>query len=69
MEITKTSPFTGIRHTMDLPITQDQIDKWHEGELIQNVFPFLTPGQREFLKTGITPEEWNETFSRPDTRF
>ena len=29
---------------------------------IQNIFPHLTPGQREFIMTGITDDEWDETF-------
>tara|TARA_R110002167_G_scaffold48013_8_gene141941 strand:- start:291 stop:527 length:237 start_codon:yes stop_codon:yes gene_type:complete len=31
-------------------------------ELIQNIFPELTREEREFLKTGTTPEEWKEMF-------
>lgn len=34
-----------------------------QGKLIQNAFPELSAGEREFLITGITPEEWNELFS------
>ena len=62
MKITKTSAFSGKEHTMDLPITQEELDRWHRGELIQNVFPHLNPSQREFLITGTTPEEWNDMF-------
>ena len=58
MKITKISPFSGKEHTMDLPITQEEIDEWRGGKLIQRVWPNLTPGQREFLMTGITDEEW-----------
>ena len=32
------------------------------GGLIQDAFPFLSPGEREFLMTGITPEEWDSIF-------
>jgi hypothetical protein len=60
MRITKTSPFTGRVHTMELPITLQQIKRWENGEYIQNVFPDLTPGQREFIMTGITDEEWEK---------
>jgi hypothetical protein len=49
MKITKTSTFTGKEHTMDLPITQAEIDRWQSGELIQNVWPELKPHQREFM--------------------
>jgi hypothetical protein len=62
MKIKKRSPFSGKVHVMDLPITQIQIDRYQEGELIQNAFPNLTAGQREFILTGITPEEWEATF-------
>jgi len=43
---------------MELPITNEQLNRWEQGELIQNVFPDLTPDQREFIMTGITGEEW-----------
>lgn len=29
---------------------------------IQEVFPYLTTDEREFLLTGMTPEEWNRLF-------
>jgi hypothetical protein len=35
---------------------------WENGTLIQNAFPYLTPGEREFLMTGITASEWDEIF-------
>jgi hypothetical protein len=31
-----------------------------DGELIQNAFPNLSAGDREFIKTGITEESWEE---------
>lgn len=48
---------------MDIPVTQDQLDRYNNGsKSIQNAMPRLTPDQREFIMTGITPEEWNNTF-------
>lgn len=38
------------------------IDRWANGELIQNALPDLDAEYREFLMTGITPEEWNKMF-------
>lgn len=35
---------------------------WNEGTLIQNAFPNLSPEEREFLITGLTPEMWNDLF-------
>ena len=66
MIITRTSPVTNITRTMHLPVTEAQLEAWEGGGLIQNTFPDLTPGQREFLKTGITDEEWDYIFGHPD---
>lgn len=63
MIITRKSPFSGKIHKMDLPIDNSQIEKYNKGALIQNAFPNLTPGQREFYKTGITEEEWDKLFN------
>jgi hypothetical protein len=36
---------------------------WQQnGDLVQNAFAFLSPGEREFIVTGLSPEEWAETF-------
>lgn len=68
MLITKTSPFSGKEHTRDINVTQQQLDNWANGELIQNAMPHVTPDDREFLMTGITPEEWDAAFGGPSTR-
>mgnify|MGYP007022333354 CR=1 FL=1 len=64
MIVTRTSMLTGIEHTMDLPVTQKQLDDYMFGNgLIQNIFPDLTPDEREFIKTGVTPDEWDNMFA------
>ena len=62
MIITRTSTYSGIKRTLDLPVTEEQLRAYGRGELLQNAFPNLTPGQREFIKTGITQAEWVEIF-------
>jgi hypothetical protein len=62
MIITRKSPISKLEHSMDLDITEEQIEKWQQGELIQNAFPNLTASEREFIKTGITDEEWDLAF-------
>jgi hypothetical protein len=48
---------------MDLPVTMEQLDRYYNGgELLQNAFPHLNADQREFIKTGITGEEWEAAF-------
>ena len=66
MLITKRSPFTGKTHTAEIPVTQEQIDDWKGGTLIQRAMPNLNANQREFIMTGITPSEWTETFGNAD---
>ena len=63
MIVKRTSIISGRESEMDLPVTQEQIERWSGGELIQRVFPDLTSDQREFLISGITPEEWNSIYS------
>lgn len=62
MLVTRTSPFTGKVHSMEIDVTEEQVLRYNQGELIQRAFPHLTPDEREFIKTGITPQEWEETF-------
>lgn len=63
MIITKVSQLTGITHSMDLNVTEEQMYVYEMGwGLLQNVFPDLPKEQREFIKTGITPEEWSLYF-------
>lgn len=63
MLVTRKSPFTGIVHTLDIDITEEQLRRYEEGsEVIQRAFPHLSADDREFIKTGITPQEWEDTF-------
>lgn len=62
MLITRKSPISGQMNTIDLNITQAQIDAYNSGSLLQNAFPNLPKELREFFKTGITPEEWRQLF-------
>ena len=56
----RTSPYTGKSGFMDLPINLDEVRGWQEGELIQNVWPFLTDDEREFIFSGYQPGEFEK---------
>jgi hypothetical protein len=59
--VTRTSPFTGITRTLDLPVTFEQMRKFNSGEgYVQDIFSNLTAGEREFILTGISDDEWSE---------
>jgi hypothetical protein len=60
MKVTKTSPLTGETNTLEIDVTQEQIDRHKNGEFAQVAFSNLPPPIREFLMTGITPEEWEK---------
>ena len=62
MEVTKTSVHSGITRTLDLDVTFEEIAAWQAGELIQVAMPRLNADEREFIKTGITSQEWEEIF-------
>jgi len=60
MRIAMKSMLTGNITTREIPVTNWQIIRWRDGELIGNVMPDVSLEDREFIKTGITPEEWNK---------
>jgi hypothetical protein len=62
MRITKTSIASGKEHTREIDCTDAQLAAWQGGMNIQDAMPHLSADDREFLMTGITPEEWDETF-------
>ena len=63
MLIAKTSSLTSRTHEMEIDVSEKQITLWMEGALIQDVMPNLSPDEREFIMTGITPAEWDEAFA------
>jgi len=66
MLIERKSLVSGKVHAMDLDVTQEQMDAWSAGMYIQDAMPQLSDGEREFLMTGITPEEWDATFGEEE---
>ena len=63
MLITRTSPFSNKTNIMEIDVTEEQIALWESGTLIQNAMPNLSADEREFIMTGITPEEWDSAFN------
>ena len=64
MHFTRRSPLSGKEHTKDIPVTPERWAdyKARRSGMIQDAFPDLTPGEREFLMTGITEDEWDLLF-------
>lgn len=59
MKITRTSMFSGKVRTWEIDVTYEQLARWMAGMLIQDAMPEVSRDMREFIKTGITPEEWD----------
>jgi hypothetical protein len=63
MIITNKSKVSGKIRSMDLPVTEEQMTRFSSGRFtIQDCFPNLSADEREFIKSGITAEEWEEVF-------
>ena len=68
-EITRQSPLTKGINTMMMPVAPVQIAAWLEMENkphVQDMFPQLTPAQREFLLTGFTKADWDSIFGEEE---
>lgn len=51
------SPITGEKNCMWIRMLNEQEKRWKAGEPVEEIFPELTPEEREFLKSGKTIEE------------
>jgi len=63
MLIKRKSPFSGRENVRDIRVTREQLDLWQDGASIQTVMPHLSVDDREYLMTGVLPDEWEDTFS------
>jgi hypothetical protein len=70
MLVTNISQLSGKETTLELDITEEQLERFYNrrenGEYVQTIFPNLTPAEREFLLTGISPIEWEKIFGSPE---
>lgn len=55
---------TGEEYIVTVPF--DKFLLWRAGALAQDAFPDLTPDEREFMISGVTPAEWDEMQLDPD---
>lgn len=62
MLVERRSLLSGIIRTIDLPVTEEEIEAWENGAKIQDAMPNLNATQREFIMTGIVQSEWDDAF-------
>jgi hypothetical protein len=62
MLVKKQSVITGDINEMDLDVTQAELLRHIGGELAHKIWPQMSPPDREFMISGVTPQEWDEAF-------
>ncbi len=62
MLIRRQSPVSGKINELEIDVTEEELLAWKHGELIQIAMPRADANEREFIRTGITKDEWDELF-------
>ena len=63
MKVQRKSILSGKLNEMELNVTSQQMERFYNGrELTQNIFPNLNSEEREFLISGMLPNEWDKNF-------
>jgi hypothetical protein len=62
MKVSRTCIITGKTNTLDIDITAEQLAAVEAGAVIQDIMPNVSRAEREFIKTGITPQKWRALF-------
>lgn len=60
-KVERRSPFSGKLNSMLIQVDFDDWCEWVRPDRtrpIQDIFPYLSADEREFILTGITPDEW-----------
>lgn len=66
MIVRRRNIFTGKVRELNLDVNPEQIARWQKGELIQNAMPQLSVDEREFLISGLLPEEWEKLMAEEE---
>lgn len=68
MKVRMISMLTGEENIRDIDVTQEDLVAFWEGTkgLVQEAFPHLSAEDREFIMTGISPDEWATYIIEPD---
>lgn len=68
MNIKRTSAISGIEHQKDIPVDPNHMMMWELGMgSIDDLMPYLTNEDRDFILSGITSNEWAEVFMEETT--
>jgi hypothetical protein len=63
MLIKRISPLTKKHSSREINITKEQLEEIESRTRnIQDIVPHLSPGEREFILTGYTEQDWKDMF-------
>lgn len=61
--IVRTSMLTGIERERFIDrLTEEALNDWIDGTVIQEAMPHVSIEDREFIISGIVPSEWHDAF-------
>ena len=46
-------------------VKPEDLFRWNNGTHVQDAFPYLSSGDREFIISGVSPKGWEEMFGTP----
>lgn len=65
MKIVRKSAITGIERTRDIPVDPEHYTLWEQNYVgIEQIMPYLSEEDREFILSGIVPGEWQGIMAR-----
>lgn len=65
MRITRQSILTGKIHSFEMDVTEQEWERFCNGEFAQRVWPHFSAEKREFLMNGTTPDEASRILGEP----
>ena len=66
MIVSRKDPMTGRIRSVSMNITPEQMAAYESGTVIQLAAPNLTADEREFILTGLLPEEFDALMADDD---
>ena len=64
MLITRKSWISNKIRTLDIEITDVELDQWRAGHSLDKICPYLSESDKEFIVTGITDDEWEDVIRK-----
>lgn len=67
MNITRTSILSNITHSKVIPVNPEDYIMWQTYNVsIEDAMPYLTGEDKDFILSGITPNEWAGAWAQPE---